>query len=88
MIFQRNDDLDQLGNNRVSYTLIESPGYTFSVIATKLGVQLTGTTPPYTDYRAINQVMVWAQYQSQHLREQGVSIPQNEIDRARIWPIG
>jgi hypothetical protein len=87
MTFQRNDDIDPNGNNRVNYTLIDCPGYTFTAIATKQGVQLTGTTPPYTDFRAINQVLVWVQYQYNQLKTRGTSIPQNFIDSGMIWPM-
>jgi hypothetical protein len=88
MIFTRVDDLDGNGNNRVSYTLVDAPGYTFSVIATRTGVQITGTTPVYTDQRQINQVLVWAYAQFNNLSTQGVSIPQNHIIGGLLWPIG
>ena len=88
MIFTRSDDLDNSGNNRVNYNLADAPGFTFSITATRQGVQVSGTTPFYTDPRAINQAFVWAFAQYNSLNTQGTAIPQNRIIGHRLWPIG
>ena len=84
MNFIRIDDVDSDGLLRVRYVLDSQPGYDFEIRATKLGVQFTGTTPYYTDYVPIQQILSWAQYQSQKLRETGHSIPQNILERGEL----
>lgn len=84
MDFTRIDDIDELGNLRVIYTLSSQPGYDFKILATKLGVQLSGLSPKYTDYTAVNRHLVFAQYQSQKLRETGHAIPQPVLDRGEL----
>lgn len=88
MNFVRTDDFDGDGSNRVTYSLVDQPGYTFAVIATRTGVQVTGTTPKFTDPRAINQVMTWSYCQYNNLSTQGVAIPQDRIIGGKLWPIG
>jgi len=82
MHFDRVDTYEG-GVRTVRYVLV-SAGYTFEINATKNGIAISGTTPRYTDYTIINQIMVWCQYQVQRLRETGDTIPQNLLERGEI----
>ena len=81
MNWTRLDDIDEFENLRVRYLLT---GFDFEIRATKLGVQLTGTTPYYTDWTTVNEKITWCQYQSQKIRETGCQIPQDILDRGEI----
>lgn len=83
MQFDRLDDVDSSDNYRVRYQLVYA-GYTFEIQATKLGVVITGTTPAYTDWVPIQQVLSWAQYQAQKLRETSHPIPQHILERGEV----
>jgi len=84
MEWTRIDDIDENSNIRVRYCLVTPPGYSFEIRATRLGVQLTGITPYYTDYVPIQEKLSWAQYQSQRIRETGTVIIQTYLDRGEI----
>lgn len=81
MNWVRIDDLTDAGYVRVRYGLV---GYDFEIRATASGVQLTGTTPIYTDYTPVQEKLSWAQYQSQRIRETGRAIPQAFLDRGEM----
>jgi hypothetical protein len=83
MIFARTDDLDGGGFTRVRY-ILQYPGYSFEIQATRAGVIITGTTPPYTDWVPVQEKLSWAQYQAQKLRETGRAIPQNILDQGTV----
>ena len=85
MIFTRNDSQDTNGGPVVSYLLADCPGYNFSVSSSRAGLVISGTTPPYTDWRPMQQVLTWAQYQCQAIKKRGHPIRQDEIDRGGIW---
>lgn len=85
MIFARSDDVDSYGNQRVNYFLADSPGFDFTVSITKTGIQISGTTPNYTDPIEINRVMNWSVIQRQALKERGAPITQQQIDHGGIW---
>lgn len=81
MNWTRIDDLDDNGNIRVRYTL---HGFDFEIRATKFGVQLTGTTPYYTDWTSVQERLSWCQYISQRLKETGEPISQYRLERGQL----
>lgn len=68
----------------VRYTVMNQPGYDLTISASRQGVEFSGTCRPYTDYTPLQQVLSWAQYQSQRIRETGASIPQAFLDRGEL----
>ena len=80
MEWSRVDDTDSDGNLRVTYAMILPPGTDFMIRATKFGVQLSGTTPFYTDYTQVQEKLSWSQYQHQRIKETNSAILQRYLD--------
>jgi len=80
MIFDRIDDVLN-GLIIVRYVLV---GHVFEINATANGIVISGTSPRYTDGIAINEVLVWAHYQAQRLRETGHPIAQDVLNRGGL----
>jgi len=88
MIFTRSDDIDSLGNQRVTYSLSDCPGYTFTFSTTKTGITISGTTPVFTDFTQLNLMSMYIKVQHDSLRTQGVSVPDNIIFSYKLFPTG
>jgi len=84
MKFLRIDTVDDGGKPIVHYQLDEHPGYDLTFTTSGIGVSISGTSPVFTDFIAINQVLVWCQYQNQKLRETGQAIPQAILERGEL----